>query len=262
MYRWYPKGKAGSPEGRQHCQPCNQESKPGLVLRVLSKLLPQFKMIPGLQCPWFSEKAKTNSLWRRASSSQACGILQIKVKLVGTSIRVNMNIIIQTRTLLVMKESDKIIFCCLVAKSYLTILQPLELQLASLLCPSDFPGKNTGVGCHFFLLGIFPTQGQNPCLLHWLVGSLPLSHQGSPAKIISRYSITAKEIDEDFPGETGGPPAHRCGRKTPIFCLWSLAGVRGRISPQIIWNLISRSGSAVLKMWPPVQQHPGNMLEL
>ena len=28
--------------------------------------------------------------------------------------------------------------------------------------------------------GIFPGQGSNPCLLHWQVGSLPLSHQGSP----------------------------------------------------------------------------------
>ena len=30
-----------------------------------------------------------------------------------------------------------------------------------LLCPWDFPGKNTGVGCHFLLQGIFPTQGSN-----------------------------------------------------------------------------------------------------
>ena len=29
----------------------------------------------------------------------------------------------------------------------------------SLLCPWDFPGKNTGVGCHFLLQGIFSTQG-------------------------------------------------------------------------------------------------------
>ena len=34
-----------------------------------------------------------------------------------------------------------------------------------LLCPWDFPGKNMGVGCHFLLQGIFPTQGANPCLL-------------------------------------------------------------------------------------------------
>ena len=30
----------------------------------------------------------------------------------------------------------------------------------------DFPGKNTGVGCHFLLQGSFPTQGLNSCLLH------------------------------------------------------------------------------------------------
>ena len=33
----------------------------------------------------------------------------------------------------------------------------------SLLRPWDSPGKNTGVGCHFLLQGIFPTQGWNPC---------------------------------------------------------------------------------------------------
>ena len=36
---------------------------------------------------------------------------------------------------------------------------------ARLLCPWDFPGKNTGVGCHFLLQGIFLTQGSNPQLL-------------------------------------------------------------------------------------------------
>ena len=39
-----------------------------------------------------------------------------------------------------------------------------------LLCPQDFSGKNTGMGCQFLLQGIFPTQGSNPCLLrllHW-----------------------------------------------------------------------------------------------
>ena len=30
-----------------------------------------------------------------------------------------------------------------------------------LLCPRDFPDKNTGVGCHFLLQGIFLTQGSN-----------------------------------------------------------------------------------------------------
>ena len=30
-----------------------------------------------------------------------------------------------------------------------------------------FPGKDTGVGCHFLLQGIFPTQESNLCLLHY-----------------------------------------------------------------------------------------------
>ena len=44
-----------------------------------------------------------------------------------------------------------------------TSLQPQASR--RLLCPWDPPGKNTGVGCHAFLQGIFPTQEQNPCLL-------------------------------------------------------------------------------------------------
>jgi len=44
----------------------------------------------------------------------------------------------------------------------------------------DSPGKNTGVGCHALLQGIFPTQGSNPGLLHcrWIL--YYLSHQGNP----------------------------------------------------------------------------------
>ena len=48
------------------------------------------------------------------------------------------------------------------------------------LCPWDFPGKCFGVGHHFLLQRIFPAQGLNLCLLNWQVGSLVLSHQGSP----------------------------------------------------------------------------------
>ena len=34
-----------------------------------------------------------------------------------------------------------------------------------LLCPWNFPGKNTGMGLHFLLQGIFPTRGSNLSLL-------------------------------------------------------------------------------------------------
>ena len=44
--------------------------------------------------------------------------------------------------------------------------RPHGLQPTRRLCPWDFPGKNKGMGCHFLLQGIFPTQGLNPCFLH------------------------------------------------------------------------------------------------
>jgi len=49
--------------------------------------------------------------------------------------------------------------CCSVTKLCLTLLRPHGLQLARFLCPGDFPSKNTGVGCHFLLQGLFLTQG-------------------------------------------------------------------------------------------------------
>ena len=71
---------------------------------------------------------------------------------------------------------------CRVAQSCLT-LRPHGLYSARLLCPWDSPGKDTGVGCHALLQGIFPTKGSNPCLLcllHWQARSLPLTLPGSP----------------------------------------------------------------------------------
>ena len=47
-----------------------------------------------------------------------------------------------------------------------------------LLRPWDFPGKSTGVGCHFLLQRIFPTQGSNPGLLLCRQMLYLLSHQG------------------------------------------------------------------------------------
>ena len=56
-------------------------------------------------------------------------------------------------------------------------LQPHRLYSATLLCPWDFPGKNTGAGSHSLLQGIFPTQGRNPGLLHSRQILHRLSHQ-------------------------------------------------------------------------------------
>ena len=59
-------------------------------------------------------------------------------------------------------------------------LRPSGQQPVKLLCPWESPGNNTGVGCHAFLQGIFPTQGLILCLLcllHWQAGSLPLGQR-------------------------------------------------------------------------------------
>ena len=59
-------------------------------------------------------------------------------------------------------------------------LLPHGLLPARLLCPWNFPGKNTGVGHHFLLQGIFPTHGSNTGLLHCRQILYRLSCQRSP----------------------------------------------------------------------------------
>ena len=52
---------------------------------------------------------------------------------------------------------------CLVTQSCLT-LRPYGPQPARLLCPWGSLGKNTGVGCHALLQGIFPMSPVSPTL--------------------------------------------------------------------------------------------------
>ena len=70
-------------------------------------------------------------------------------------------------------------------------LRPHGLSPARLLCPWDFPGKNTGVGCHFLLQGIFPNQGSNPGLLHSRQTFLPTE---PPGKILTVQITTNWKI--------------------------------------------------------------------
>ena len=61
-----------------------------------------------------------------------------------------------------------------------TSLRPHGLQPARLLYPLDFPGKNTGVGCHFVLQGIFLTLGLESGSPAWQADSLPSEPPGKP----------------------------------------------------------------------------------
>ena len=71
-----------------------------------------------------------------------------------------------------------------VAKSCPTLLQPHGLYPTRLLCPWNFPGKYTGVGCHYLLQGTFPTRDWTrvSCLgrwilYHWATWEAPLTVQ-------------------------------------------------------------------------------------
>ena len=70
--------------------------------------------------------------------------------------------------------------CCKVASVMADSVRPHRWPPTRLPHPWDSPGKNTGVGCHFLLQGIFLTQGLNPCLLWYRQILYRLSHQESP----------------------------------------------------------------------------------
>ena len=56
---------------------------------------------------------------------------------------------------------------CLVAQLCPTVCSPMGRGAWQATVHGDPPGKNTGVGCHIFFQGIFPTQGLNPGLPHY-----------------------------------------------------------------------------------------------
>ena len=77
-------------------------------------------------------------------------------------------------------------------------LWPHGLHPTRLLCPWDFPGKNTGVGYHALLQGIFLTQGSNTRFLqplhcrqifyHWTVWEAPIKYNNKLVLYIPQIS--------------------------------------------------------------------------
>ena len=75
----------------------------------------------------------------------------------------------------------------LVAQSWLTLCDPHGLQPARLLCPWNFLGKDTKVGSHSLLHGIFLNQGMNLGLPRCRQILYLQNHQGSPLSIWARH---------------------------------------------------------------------------
>ena len=89
------------------------------------------------------------------------------------------------------KASDKtgrlsLHFTCAQPLSPVQLSEALQTEASRFLCPWDSPGKNTGVGCQFWLQGIFPR-----CLLHWQADSLP---QAPPRKPLMNVFIIPHQL--------------------------------------------------------------------
>ena len=89
---------------------------------------------------------------------------------------------------------------CMRAKSLqscLTLCDPLDCSPPGSSVHGDSPGKNTDVGCHDLLQGIFLTQGSNLSLLrllHWQAGSLPLMPPAKPLCVESGRKKKVRQI--------------------------------------------------------------------
>ena len=97
--------------------------------------------------------------------------------------------------------------------------------------PWNSPGKNNGVGCHFLLKAISPTQGSNPYLLHllhWQTDCLPLSQQGSDGTFTFFLKLTIAPDPPSLWQVDGTSPSRGKGRKrigahsySAWDCVWS-----------------------------------------
>ena len=76
-----------------------------------------------------------------------------------------------------------------------SFLQAHGLQPTRLLCPWNFPDKNTGVGSYSLLQGIFLTQGSNLSPLHCRQILYHLSCLGSPRTEIKLGLISSTNSD-------------------------------------------------------------------
>ena len=78
---------------------------------------------------------------------------------------------------------------CLITQSCSTLCDPMECNLPGTSVHGDSSGKNTRMGCHALLQGIFPIQGSNPGIPYcrWII--YHLSYQGSPNK---HYEVEVK----------------------------------------------------------------------
>ena len=85
------------------------------------------------------------------------------------------------------RTGDNFVCVCLVTQSCPTLCNPTDCSPPGSPVPGDFPGKNSEVGCHALLQGIFLTQVSNAGLPHCRQILYHLSHQGSQGTTLLKY---------------------------------------------------------------------------
>ena len=93
------------------------------------------------------------------------------------------------------KEKNRYDTLCLVAQLCLIFCNPMDCSMPGSSAHGDSPGKNTGVGCHSLLQGIFSTQGSNPDLTHCKQILYLLSHQGSPLNTVLVLKLLKRQLE-------------------------------------------------------------------
>ena len=124
------------------------------------------------------------------------------------------------------------------------------LRPTRLLCPWHLPGKNTGVGCHFLLQGIFLIQGSNLyllCLLHCQMDSLLLRHLGSPAAAAAKSLQSCPTLCDPIDSSPQGS-----GKNTGVGChfLLQCMKVKSESEASQLCRLLATPGTAAYQAAP------------
>ena len=102
-----------------------------------------------------------------------------------------------------MFSSDKylltvLLFCCCIVTKLCPTLQPHGLQPTRLFHPWDFSSKKIGIGYHFLLQAILPTQQRTLCLLHWQEDAFTTEPLGKPCIVyVTAFSFNSILIGQN-----------------------------------------------------------------
>ena len=140
-------------------------------------------------------------------------------------------------TLTVLSPSSIVCYSCSLTSD---TLRPRGLQPAKLLCPWDFLGENTGVGCHSLLQGIFLTQGSNLDLQHCKQIPYHLSHQGSPTNLYQHLTTQGIAHIQDFQNNAG---KHQVEVTRRLFLSFMILNLNTSLYQDIQYQEISKAGT-------------------